>query len=342
MRLKAPTSSPEKRNNLDRSISAPRAPSQHALPSNIPKVDSVLATRGPGDIKGRKTEEKEKNFPRNPGVASACHACWNSETLLEMAIGKSAVIIGKYALCRAALRNLLELEVGVRVIGEAAGPAELIDVLRDCAPDILVLEQSLPNCSAAEASIYLAELEMPPQFLVLIEEAEYRSMTQLYTPVTATVLLKSAEPVQLIDQVRSMTEGGIVTGRTPRGAPATARRHVRSSFDRGHGSAGHLELLSDTQLRIIDILESGAPNKRIASVLGIAEQTVKNHLANLYRRFGVRNRLGLLLSPGLRAARSTTLLSAVLSKNPTPVAHTRGSAIRPIGQSGVMRTDAIR
>jgi len=246
----------------------------------------------------------------------------------------SAVIAGEYALCRVALRNLLESEAGIRVTGEATAPAELIDLVRDHSPDIVVFEQSLPNCSAADALTCLAGLHGAPPLLILIEASELPTVPSCFQGETVTVLPKSTDPRQLIDCVRAMTDDPGYSA-SMFGAAAKPPWQSCTRDDPYQNHKANSERLTASELRIVEILERGASNKRIASALGIAEQTVKNHLRNLYRRFGARNRLELVLSPSLIAAKAeskrTTFSQPTTAKTAQPINCPTTSRLRPPG-----------
>lgn len=263
------------------------------------------------------------------------------ELRLELDNGKSAIIVGEHALSRSALRSLLELEAGVRVTGEAASPAELIGLVRRCAPDVVVIEQSLPNCSAVEAAAQLNGLEAPPRLLVLIDEPESWQASNLWRSGTTLLMAKSTDPTMFIDALRAMTNGAMAVGKAHHARKvASPQAHEDGQL---HGSAGRPQVLSATELSIVEILESGASNKRIAGALGIAEQTVKNHLTNLYRRFGVRNRVELLLSHGLRTAKAASSRAATPPERPTTVPQARTcSSSEQIGRPGDSPRDGLR
>jgi DNA-binding NarL/FixJ family response regulator len=193
-----------------------------------------------------------------------------------------------HVIFRDGLRKLLESEEDIEIVGEASNGNECVHMLTKLKPDILLLDLRTPGKDS----------------LAVLEEVNLGFLT------TRVIVLTEAEEER--DAVRAMRLGarGIVPKQTARDLLVKSIRRVYSgeiwlnnrltaevmkAFTSSSDIARREPMLSDREKEIVQLIAQGFRNKEIAEKLFISEQTVKNHLHNIFDKLGVSDRLELAL-----------------------------------------------
>ena len=209
-----------------------------------------------------------------------------------MAKAKNAIrvaIADDHPIFRDGLRKLLEHEDDIVVVGEVSSGAECPALLTKVKPDILLLDLRMPDKDG----------------LTLLEEMNFDSMTSRVIVLTATeddrdviramrlgargVVLKQSASDLLIKSIRKVAGGEIWLDKR-------MTSEVMKAFSKST-ETGRREkpLLSDREKEIVQLVAQGYRNREIGEKLFISEQTVKNHLHNIFDKLGVSDRLELAL-----------------------------------------------
>jgi len=137
------------------------------------------------------------------------------------------------------------------------------------------------------------ELLRPPsvwKIIVLGMEEESKEFVGLVRLGASGFLLKDASAVDVVAAVRAVTCGQVVC---PAGLSKILFQHViREENSKPAAKGGSGECLTRRESQLVDLVTQGLTNKEIASSLHLAEQTVKNHIHNILRKTGARDRLG--------------------------------------------------
>jgi DNA-binding NarL/FixJ family response regulator len=168
-----------------------------------------------------------------------------------------------HAIFRDGLRKLLDADEDITIVGEAQNGAECIKLLTKLKPDILLLDLRMPDKDG----------------LAVLEEVNFDTLP------TRVVVLTAAEDDR--DVVRAMRLG----------ARGVVLKQSAKAFSKSSESGPRREkpLLSDREKEIVQLVAQGFRNKEIGEKLFISEQTVKNHLHNIFDKLGVSDRLELAL-----------------------------------------------
>lgn len=194
---------------------------------------------------------------------------------------------------RVGLRRILESERRYTVVGESDADARAIALVEQHSPDLLLLECSTPHGNGFGTLRALASREPQVRTVILGAYIDRQQIVEVLRLGANGVLLESVSPELLLGCVRAVMDGQYWVDRGTTRDLVAALRHYDAA-DAGHCPMAHA--LSHREREIVAALLSGESNKNIARKLGIAEQTVKNHLHELYGRFGVSSRVGLALS----------------------------------------------
>ena len=187
-------------------------------------------------------------------------------------------IVDDHPTFRAGLRALLEAS-DIEVCGEAADGSRAVDVVRECSPDVLLMDLSMAEVDGAEATRRMTR-EMPDVPVVILTSFSDRARIMDALDAGAVgYLLKDADPEELVRGVQAAADGQAPLD------PRAAREVLASR----RGPAG-AESLSTREIEVLKLVAAGHANKVIALRLEISEKTVKNHLSTVFQKLNVTDR----------------------------------------------------
>jgi DNA-binding NarL/FixJ family response regulator len=173
------------------------------------------------------------------------------------------------------------------VVAEAAKPTDVPELVESYQPDLMLLDFTMPQGTALDVLWQLSTSAGSVKPVILTASISREQIVEALRLGAVGILLKSSAAEVLFRCIRAVMEGQYWVDRD---SAADLVRAIQSQKTR---PAGRLQI-SQAEQRILERLAIGAPNKVIARDLGIAEQTVKNHLSRLYDRFEVGNRMELV------------------------------------------------
>ena len=192
------------------------------------------------------------------------------------------LLVDDHPMMRRGIRQLLELEEDLQVVGEAGNGQEALDLLAELQPDLVLLDNNMPLMNGVETLKKIRERGFTNKVLLFtVSDAEEDVRDALRFGADG-YLLKDMEPEQLIDQLRRVLQGqmAVSPALTPVIAQALRSPQAATQAD-----------LTDRERQVLKMLSSGQSNKMIGNKLGITEGTVKVHVKNLLHKLGLRGRV---------------------------------------------------
>ena len=192
------------------------------------------------------------------------------------------ILVDDHPMMRRGLRQLIELEGDLTVVGEANNGFEACTLLERLNPDLVVLDNNMPQLNGVETLKRLREQGFAGKILLFtVSDAEHDVRDAMRFGADG-YLLKDMEPEHLIARLREVLRGNLVISpslttvlaqalRTPQGA---------SSLD-----------LTERERQVLKMIAAGLSNKMIGNKLGITEGTVTVHVKNLLHKLGLRSRV---------------------------------------------------
>ena len=200
-------------------------------------------------------------------------------------------IADDHTIFRDGLRRLLGLEEDMKIVGEAKDGSEVADILRDSDPDILLLDLKMPGLDGLTLLQRMQNQKMKTKIIVLTASDDESEYVQAMKYGTCGIVLKQTATDLLIKSIRKVYGGEIwLDARTT----AAVMRQFASPMDAGPRDRDKPRL-SNREREIVGFVSQGFKNKEIAERMFISEQTVKNHLHNIFDKLGVSDRLELAL-----------------------------------------------
>jgi DNA-binding NarL/FixJ family response regulator len=191
------------------------------------------------------------------------------------------VIAEDHALVRSGLAELLSAPEDIEVVGTVANGEEAIAAAADLAPDVVLMDISMPVIDGIEATRRIARSGKTPRVVVLTSFSDRDRILGALDAGAVGYLLKDAEPDELLRGVRAAAHGESPLAPKAASAVLTARAERRT---------GGAEELSPREREVLGLVAEGLPNKLIAQRLDISEKTVKAHLTRVFQQIGVTDR----------------------------------------------------
>jgi len=204
------------------------------------------------------------------------------------------VIADDHPIFRDGLRKLLMLEEDFRVVAEARDGKEVLEVLDEHQPDILLLDLKMPGLDGLTALQKLQNSRTKTKVIVLTASEDKNQFVQAMKFGTCGIVLKQTATELLIKSIRKVHAGEIWLDSHTTAAVMRQFSSPMESTPLG-GRDRDRSPLSQREREIVVLVAQGFKNKEMAEKMFISEQTVKNHLHNIFDKLGVSDRLELAL-----------------------------------------------
>jgi DNA-binding NarL/FixJ family response regulator len=188
------------------------------------------------------------------------------------------LVVDDHRLVRAGLITLLEAAGDIEVAGEAADGRQALEAARAVAPDVVLMDLSMPVLDGVAATRLLLEERPQARVVALTSFSDRQRVNDVLAAGAIGYLLKDSRPDELLAAVRSAAEGHAPLDPRVAGALLPGREPPAA------------DLLSEREKQVLRLAAAGLANKQIARRLGISESTVKVHIGNIFRQIGVRDR----------------------------------------------------
>lgn len=201
---------------------------------------------------------------------------------MNVATPATLLLADDHPMMRRALRQLIELETDLVVVGEANNGLEACEQVARLQPDLVVLDNNMPELNGVAALKRLREQGYAGRILLFTVSDVEQDVRDAMRFGADGYLLKDMEPELLIDRLREVLAGGLVVSPALTTVLAQALRapHGASSLD-----------LTERERQVLKMIAAGLSNKMIGNKLGITEGTVKVHVKNLLHKLGLRSRV---------------------------------------------------
>ncbi|WP_025129134.1 two-component system response regulator NarL [Pseudomonas sp. PH1b] len=192
------------------------------------------------------------------------------------------LLVDDHPMMRRGIRQMLELEDDFEIVGEASHGEEALALIEPSRPDLVLLDNNMPQMNGIETLRHLRSLNFAGKVLLFtVSDAEDDIRDALRLDADG-YLLKDMEPELLIPYIRDAMNGALVI------SPGLTR--VMAQALRSPPRQSEVEL-TERERQVLRTIAGGYSNKVIGHKLGITEGTVKVHVKNLLHKLGLRSRV---------------------------------------------------
>ncbi|HUR22954.1 MAG TPA: response regulator transcription factor, partial [Acidimicrobiales bacterium] len=189
-------------------------------------------------------------------------------------------LLDDHEIVRRGLKELLESEEDLVVVGEAGTAAEALERIPATTPDVAVLDVRLPDGDGVEVCREIRSAHPEINCLMLTSYADDEALFSAILAGAAGYVLKQVRGTDLVDSIRRVAQGQSLLDP---GVTARVLERLRNP----QAPDEHLASLSDQERRILDLIAEGLTNRQIGERMYLAEKTVKNYVSNVLMKLGM-------------------------------------------------------
>jgi two-component system, NarL family, nitrate/nitrite response regulator NarL len=222
----------------------------------------------------------------------------SSETLPLTQSKIRIVVADDHPIFRDGLCKLLALEDDFEVVAQASDGRQVLDVLQQHQPDILLLDLKMPGLDGLSTLQRLQLERSRTRVIVLTASDDKNEFVQAMKLGTSGIVLKQTATELLIKSIRKVHAGEIWLDSHTTAAVIrqfVANKEAPPPPSQAPQRDRERSPLSQREREIVALVAQGFKNKEMAEKMFISEQTVKNHLHNIFDKLGVSDRLELAL-----------------------------------------------
>lgn len=192
-------------------------------------------------------------------------------------------LLDDHELVRSGLRQLIDAEDDLEVVGEAATAGEARRRIPALRPDVAVLDARLPDGSGIEVCRDVRAVDQTIKALVLTSYDDDEALFAAIVAGAAGYVLKDIRSSDLVRGIRTVAAGGSLLD-------PTTTAHVLERLRNGPQEDRRLAGLTGQERRILELIADGLSNREIGARLHLAEKTVKNYVSSLLAKLGMQRR----------------------------------------------------
>jgi DNA-binding NarL/FixJ family response regulator len=192
-------------------------------------------------------------------------------------------LLDDHEIVRRGVRDLINAESGITVIGEAATAASALARIPALKPDVAVLDIRLPDGNGVTVCREIRSKMPQLACLMLTSFSDDDALFDAIMAGAAGYVLKQIRGTDLIGAIRTIASGQSLLD------PEAASRVMRRMRDQA-AATDPLSSLTDQERRILVLIGEGLTNRQIGDRLFLAEKTVKNYVSALFAKLGMQRR----------------------------------------------------
>lgn len=197
------------------------------------------------------------------------------------------IIADDHQLMRQGLKQILELEDNIEVIGLAEDGFEALEKIKTLRPDIILMDINMPKCNGIMALREIKRNNLKTKVIMLTIHDDREYLVETINIGAEGYVLKDAESTSLVKAINSVYLGASYIH------PNIAN-HIATGFNFGKRLVENIDenflRLTKREKEVLLLIADGLNNREIADELFISEKTVKNHISNIFKKIDVNDR----------------------------------------------------
>lgn len=194
------------------------------------------------------------------------------------------VIADDHRMVREGLKQLLELEGDISVIGEAGDGVTCLNIIEDLKPEVVLLDINMPQMNGLQVLQKLRENKCTSRILILTIHNEIEYLMKAVDIGVDGYILKDSESDVLRKAIFAVKSGESYI----QSELVSLLKEKLENEDKDTLTDDNL--LTKREMEVLKLLTEGLFNKEIAYQLSISEKTVKNHVSNIFKKISVSDR----------------------------------------------------
>lgn len=194
------------------------------------------------------------------------------------------LLVDDHSIVRSGVRAFLDANPDLQVIGEAGSGAEAVQLAKDLAPDVVLMDPVMPEMDGVKATWRVRQVSPRTQIVVLTSFHEDSHIFPAIKAGALSYLLKDIDPAELAEAIRSAARGEAILH------PQVAARLVHELRGDEKNAPNLYTELSDREMDVLRLIAAGQSNTEIAQSLVLSEKTIKSHVSNILSKLHLADR----------------------------------------------------
>lgn len=194
------------------------------------------------------------------------------------------IVADDHPLVRQGVCAFLEIQPGIRILGQASNGREAVELCREHRPDVVLMDLLMPEMDGIEATAAIKKIHPDAKVIVLSSFHEDSHVLRAIKAGVLSYLLKDVAAEELVAAIRKAARGEAVLN----SRVASQIMGALTSGDRPAANA--LADLTARELEVLRMIAQGLSNQRIAEELVLSEKTVKTHVSSILMKLNVGDR----------------------------------------------------
>lgn len=195
----------------------------------------------------------------------------------------SVMLIDDHRVVRQGLRDFLELQDDIDVVGEASSGEEGVKLARELLPEVVLMDLVMPGIDGVETTRRVKAASPSSRVIVLTSFADDDKVFPAIKAGAISYLLKDISPEELAHAIRAAQRNEAVLH------PEVAAK-LMQEFSTPRTAEAPVEQLTEREMDVLRLIAKGKSNKEIADTLIISEKTVKTHVSNILSKLHLADR----------------------------------------------------
>jgi len=197
--------------------------------------------------------------------------------------GKSRIlIVDDHKIVREGLRLILDSESDIEVVAEADNGTEALNLALDLAPDLILLDISMPGMSGIEATKRILEEIPGASILILTMREEKQFVIEALAAGARGYLLKDCAATELVTAIHNVLAGGIYLSQKV--SELIVKEYIQQTSEQSSQSSSSL---SPREKEVLTLIANGQNTKEIAFFLGVSTKTVETYRQNIMKKINL-------------------------------------------------------
>ena len=201
------------------------------------------------------------------------------------------VIADDHPIFRQGLRQVIEMEPGLKVLGEASDGRAALALIQELKPDIAVLDLNMPHLKGFDVARETQRLELPVGIIFLTMHDDESMFNEALNAGASGYLLKDSATSDIVNSIRTVAAGQHYISPTISNYLMN-RASRRESFAQ---QSPRVKDLTATELRVLKCIAQGQTSREIAEQLFISYHTVENHRHSICDKLDIHTKNGLVM-----------------------------------------------
>lgn len=204
------------------------------------------------------------------------------------------VLADDHMVVRSGIKNLLEEESNIKVIGEASNGEEALKVVQELKPDLLIIDIRMPVMTGLEATQRLSEISPGTRSLILSMHDDEEYILKSIESGASGYLLKDTSKPEFVKAIKVIYEGGKYFSGDISKVLVNSYLNVKDRKAAQAAPSGRSYDITKREKQILRMIADGIGNKEIAEQLGKSIRTIETHRFNIMKKLKVNNVVELL------------------------------------------------